>query len=46
MSKKLKGFFVYAMSRAQIRACTKICIRRMYIIEPLGEMVYKVYEIG
>ena len=46
VSKKLKGFFVYTMSRAQIRACTKICIRRMYIIEPLGEMVYKVYEIG
>ena len=32
------GFFVYAMSRVQIRACTKICIRRMYIIESTDEM--------
>ena len=32
------GFFVYTMSRAQIRACTKICIRRMYIIESIDEM--------
>lgn len=32
------------MSRVWIRARTKICIRRMYIIEPIGEMVYEVYE--
>ena len=35
---KYSGFFVYMMSRVQIRACTKICIRRMYAIESTDEM--------
>lgn len=39
------AFFVYTMSQVRIRACTKIRIWRMYIIEPVGEMVYKVYII-
>lgn len=30
---------MYTMSRAQICACTKICILRMYIIEPVCEIV-------
>ena len=38
-------FFVYIMSRVQIRACTKICIRRMYIIEPLGEMLLLAHRV-
>ena len=33
--------FVYTMSQAQICACTRICTWRMYIIELLSEMVYK-----
>ena len=37
-------FFVYTMSQVQICACTRICIWRMYIIELLSEMVYKVYK--
>lgn len=36
--------FVYRMSQVQICACTRICIWRMYIIELLSEMVYKVYK--
>ena len=36
--------FVYTMSQVQICACTRICIWRMYIIELLSEMVYKVYK--
>ena len=32
------------MSQVQICACTRICIWRMYIIELLSEMVYKVYK--
>ena len=38
--------FVYTMSQVQICACTRICIWRMYIIELLSEMVYKVYKPG
>ncbi|WP_418881925.1 hypothetical protein, partial [Waltera sp.] len=34
--------FVYTMSQVQICACTRICTWRMYIIELLSEMVYKV----
>ena len=34
--------FVYTMSQVQIFACTRICTWRMYIIELLSEMVYKV----
>ncbi len=37
-------FFVYTMSQVQICACTRICTWRMYIIELLSEIVYKVYE--
>ena len=37
-------FLVYTMSQVQICACTRICIWRMYIIELLSEMVYKVYK--
>lgn len=33
--------FVYTMSREMIRACTKISIRRMYIIESIDEMCTK-----
>ena len=33
--------FVYTMSQVQICACTRICTWRMYIIELLSEMVYK-----
>ena len=36
--------FVYTMSQVQICACTRICTWRMYIIELLSEIVYKVYE--
>ena len=36
--------FVYMMSQVQICACTRICTWRMYIIELLSEMVYKVYK--
>ena len=36
--------FLYTMSQVQICACTRICIWRMYIIELLSEMVYKVYK--
>ena len=32
---------MYTMSQVQVRACTRICIWRMYIIELLSEMVYK-----
>ena len=32
------------MSQVQICACTRICIWRMYIIELLSEMVYKIYK--
>ena len=39
------SLFVYTMSRAQIRACTEICIRRMYIIESIDEMLYRVYIV-
>ena len=35
---------MYTMSQVQICACTRICIWRMYIIELLSEMVYKVYK--
>ena len=38
------GHFVYTMIQVQICACTRICIWRMYIIELLSEMVYKVYK--
>ena len=38
-TKKVTAHFVYTMSRVQIRACTKICIWRMYIIESIDEMV-------
>ena len=38
------SFFVYTMSQVQICACTRIFIWRMYIIELLSEMMYKVYE--
>ena len=41
---KAHSFFVYTMSQVQICACTRICIWRMYIIELLSEMVYKVYK--
>ena len=34
--------FVYTMSQVQICVCTRICTWRMYIIELLSEMVYKV----
>ena len=40
------GFFVYTMSQVQARARTKAGIWRMYIIETIVEMVYKVYESG
>ena len=40
----VSSFFVYTMSQVQICACTRICIWRMYIIELLSEMVYKVYK--
>ena len=40
----VSSLFVYTMSQVQICACTRICIWRMYIIELLSEMVYKVYE--
>ena len=36
------GLFVYTMIQVQICACTRICIWRMYIIELLSEMMYKV----
>ena len=35
---------LYTMSQVQICACTRICTWRMYIIELLSEIVYKVYE--
>ena len=35
---------MYTVSQVQICACTRICIWRMYIIELLSEIVYKVYE--
>ena len=38
--------FVHTMSQVQICACTRICIWRMYIIELLSEMVYKIYKTG
>ena len=38
------GFFVYTMSQVQARARTKAGIWRMYIIETIVEMMYKVYE--
>ena len=37
-------FFVYTMSQIQILVQAQICIWRMYIIELLSEMVYKVYK--
>ena len=42
----LCAFFVYTMSQVQICACTRICIWRMYIIELLSEMEYKVYKLS
>ena len=44
MKKLLSALFVYTVSQVQICACTRICIWRMYIIELLSEIVYKVYE--